>query len=258
MIEARMGISKDEESMLNRRATIIAIALGSALLAACQPRILVPTELDTVQTSSDAYLAYERGDCLTVRRLADPDHLRIWAYNEMRHSMLLLQGFCRELDGDTAGARDIYRQLILEAPNSFASDDAVERTRILKLIEKNSDYDRQVRTAPERIDLQKRKRTPIDRVPAEFPPLARATGIDGYAIVEFGITRRGETDNPIIVESSPPLLFDGVAIRAVRRWQYMRKPSPSKDDRQLIRILFRRDGLKDSTGEDAAGASAIQ
>lgn len=244
--------------MLNRRATIIAILLGSALLTACQQPALSPTELDTVRTSSEAYLAYERGDCLTVRRLADPDQLRVWAYNEMRHSMLLLQGFCRELAGDTAGAHEIYRELILEAPNSFASDDAVERTRILSLIEKDSDYDRRVRTAPDRIDLEKPKRTPIDRVPAEFPPLARVTGIDGYAIVEFGITRQGETDNPIIVESSPPLLFDGVAIRAVRRWQYMRKPSTGKDDRQLIRILFRRDDSQDGARRNSAGGSATR
>lgn len=244
--------------MLNRRAALITIALASALLTACQAKILTPTELEAVQTSADTYLAYERGDCRTVRTLADPDKLDVWAYNEMRHSMLLLQGFCREIDGDIKGARDIYRQLVLEAPNSFASDDAVERTRVLKLIENDPDYDRWVRTARERIDLEKPWRTPVERVPAEFPPLAQAAGIDGYAIVEFGITQRGDTDNPIIVESSPPLLFDGTTLRAVRRWQYVRNPSISKDDRQLIRILFRQDGSRDSTGEDAAGASVIQ
>ena len=243
--------------MLNGRATITTIVLGSALLFACKPQILTPTELETFQTSSDTYLAYARGDCPTVRKLADPDKLNVWAYNEWRHSMLLLQGFCREIEGDIKGARDIYRQLILEAPDSFASDDAVERTRILKLIENDPDYVGWVRTARERVNPEKPRRTPIDRVPVEFPPLAKATGIDGYAIVEFGITRRGDTENPIVVESSPPLLFDGTVLRAVRRWQYSRKSSTRKGDRQLIRILFRRDGTQDSTAEDATGVSSV-
>jgi len=243
--------------MLNRRVAII-IALGSALLAACQPKILTPTELEAVQTTSDSYLAFERGDCQTVRNLTDPDQLDIWASNEMRHSMLLLHGFCREIEGDSEGARDIYRQLILEAPRSFASGDAVERTRVLKLIENDIDYERRIRTARERIDPEKPRRTPIDRVPAEFPPLAKATGIDGYAIVEFSITQSGNTEDPIVVESHPPLLFDGSAIRAVRRWQYMREPSTRDDDRQLIRILFRRDGERDPAREDRAHDSDDQ
>ncbi len=244
--------------MQSRRQIIITIALGSALLNGCQQQAPSPTELDTVRTSSDTYLAYARGDCATVRRLADPQQLRTWAFNEMRHSMLLLQGFCREIDGDLDGAHAIYRQLILEAPRSFASDDAAERTRVLKLIENNPGYLERINTARDRVDPQKPRRTPVDRVPVEFPPLAKATGIDGYAVIEFGITRRGETANSVVVESNPPLLFDGAALRAVRRWQYMRKPSTSTEDRQLIRILFRQDGSTDSVNEDSSGAPAIQ
>ena len=111
--------------------------LGGALLAGCKTPPLTPTELEAVQASTDAYLAYARDDCDTVRRLTDPDRLDVWSYNEGRNSMLLLQGFCRELDGDIDEARDIYRQLILEAPDSFASQDAVERTRILKVMERD-------------------------------------------------------------------------------------------------------------------------
>lgn len=244
--------------MQSRTAIIITIALGGALLTGCQKQAPPPSELDTVRTSSDTYLAYARGDCTTVRKLADPQELRRWAYNEMRHSMLLLQGFCREIDGDLVGARSIYRQLILEAPRSFASDDAAERTRVLKLIENNPDYLERINTARDRVDPQKPRRTPVDRVPVEFPPLAKATGIDGYAVIEFGITRRGDTANSVVVESNPPLLFDGAALRAVRRWQYMRKPSTNAEDRQLIRILFRQDGSNDSTVEDSAGASTVQ
>jgi TonB family protein len=238
--------------MLYRRATIIAIALG---LAACQPKILAPTDLESVQTTTDAFLAFERGDCQTVLELTDPEKLSLWPYNEMRHSMLLLHGFCRELDGDLDGAGDIYRRLVLEAPNSFASEDAVERTRILRITAKDPDYARQIRTAPERLDPDKPKRKPIDRVSAEFPPLAKATNTDGYAIVEFRITRRGDTEDPIVVESSPPLLFEGSAIRAVRRWHYLPKTSNDEDDRQLIRIRFKGDSPSDRPDEEETDLS---
>jgi TonB family protein len=244
--------------MLHRRIKVITIMLGGALLAACKTQIPTPTELEAVQASNDAYLAYERGDCDTVRQLTDPDRLEVWSYNEGRNSMLLLQGFCREINDDIDGAHDIYRQLILETPDSFASQDAVERIRILKIIDQDPSYARRVRTARERIDPEKPKRTPVDRVPAEFPPLARATGIEGYAIVEFSITRRGDTEDPIVVESSPPLIFDGAALRAVRRWQYIPESSSGEDDQQLIRILFRQDGSQGPTEEAPADASAIQ
>ena len=42
---------------LTRRVAIFSIALGSALLAGCLANIPTPTELETVRTSSDAYLA---------------------------------------------------------------------------------------------------------------------------------------------------------------------------------------------------------
>ena len=236
--------------MRTGRMAIFSIALASALLAACQANIPTPTELETVRTSSDAYLAYARGDCATVQRLVDRERLEAWTFDEMRHSTLLLQGFCSEIEGDIETARDLYRRLILEAPNSFASGDAVERTRTLKLIDEDPDYERQVRTARERIDPDKRRRTPIDRVSAIYPPLAKARGIGGFVVLEFGITARGDTQNPIVVDSRPPLLFDGSAIRAVRRWQYMRKPSKGEEDRQLIRILFKQDGTANPTLEE--------
>jgi TonB family protein len=249
--------------MLNRRIALIAIAfVNTTWLVACQEKVLTPTEVQAVQTANSAYKAYERGDCTAVRKLTDPDILEVWEFNEKRHSMLLLQGFCREIEGDISGARDIYRELVLEAPTSFAADDAAERTRILMLIEQDPDYAKWTNDARERIDPKKRKRTPIDRIPVEFPPLAKATGVGGYAIVEFGITQRGNTEDPIIVESKPPFLFDGASLRAVRRWQYMRESSADgRDDRELIRLLFTSDGSHDSVdsvNDDSAEPSDPQ
>lgn len=245
--------------MLNRRIALIAIVFVSTWFVACQEKVLTPTEVQAVQTANSAYKAYERGDCTTVRKLTDPDILELWEFNEKRHSMLLLQGFCREIEGDISGARDIYRELVLEAPTSFAADDAAERTRILMLIEQDPDYAKWTNDARERIHTEKRKRTPIDRIPVEFPPLAKVTGVEGYAIVEFGITQRGNTADPIVVESNPPFLFDGASLRAVRRWQYMRESSvDGGDDRELIRLLFTPDGSQDSVDDDSAEPSGPQ
>ena len=242
--------------MLNRWIAITMVALTAATLSACQEKSLTPSELDTVQASSETYRAYERGDCEAVLKLADPERLKVWAFNEMRHSTLLLRGFCLETEGDISGAQKIYRSLVVESPGSFAADDAAERNRILKLAEDDPEYAERAKGSGSREHIGKPGRTPIDRVPVEFPPLAKAVGIGGYAVVEYGVTRHGETEDPIVVDSKPPLLFDGAALRAVRRWQFMRSTSSADTDRQLIRILFKRDGSPDPiVPEDAASGA---
>jgi TonB family protein len=247
--------------MQNRPVTLIAILPLVSLLSACQTAEPTPTELEGARTASDAYLAYARGDCVTARTLSDPETLELWPFNEMRHSMLLIQGFCREQDGEVEGARDIYRSLVLEAPTSFAADDAAERTRVLKLMEQDPEFAERIRRAKDHVDPDKPRRTPIDRVPVEFPPLAKATRVDGYVVVEFAITQRGTTEDPFVVDSRPPYLFDGAALRAVRQWQYMREGSDDDDNQQLIRILFKQDDSEeagsddsDAPGDDSAAA----
>jgi TonB family protein len=203
---------------------------------------LTATELQAVNSATVAYHAYEQNDCATVERLAGDDALDVWKFTEMRHSMKLLYGFCREIDGDLKTAKQIYRRLIIEAPSSFAADDAAERIRILRISKNDPSYALSKVSARHRKDLSKGNRTPIDRVPVQFPPLAKAIGIKGYVIVEFGVSKRGATKNPVVVDSNPPLLFDGASVRAVRRWQYMRETRVDPNNRQLIRLLFRPDG----------------
>ena len=53
------------------------------------------------------------------------------------------------------------------------------------------------------------------------------------------MTPRGDTDAPVVVASDPPLLFDGVATRAVREWRYERRPEQTRSQRQVIRLIFR-------------------
>ncbi len=243
--------------MLNRWIAATAIALAAVSLGACRPQVLTPTELEAATAATDAYHAYEKGDCATVDRLTDDESLDVWEFNEMHHSMRLLNGFCREVEGDIEAARRVYRRLVVEAPTSFAADDAAERIRILKLSEEDPSYLAWMESARDRKDVSRPQRRPMDRPPVQFPPLAKATGIEGFTIVEFGVTKRGNTENPVVVDSRPPLLFDGTSIRAIRRWQYMRERRVDADDRQLIRLLFRRDGRLE-TIDDEPGPTATE
>ncbi len=238
--------------MLNRWIAAFTLATGCLALGACQTQVFLPAEMQAVQTPIAAYHAYERSDCATVERLTDEDALEVWKRNEMRHSMKLLYGFCREISGDLSAAEAIYRQLVDEAPSSFAADDAAERIRIFKLTTNDPGYARWAASALDRVDPSMVNRKPIERVPVRFPPLAESAGIEGYAVVEFGVSDQGTTKNPVVVDSNPPLLFDGASVRAVRRWRFERQTQTGPTSRQLIRLLFRPDGQIACCEEPAA------
>jgi len=220
--------------------------VGVGALLGCPKPPPTPEQLESMQTVSDAYYAYEKGDCKTVLRLTDPEGLESWEYSEMRYSMLLLNGFCLEIGGEPDQARTVYEGIMAIAPRSFAGRDAEERIRIMRIEELDPEHARWIHEASERADPNVETRIPIDRIPAQYPPLARSTGVEGYAVVEFGVSPRGETEEPVIVESKPPHLFDGASLRAVREWQFSRKPGADADHRQLIRIVFKREDALDS------------
>ncbi len=247
---------------LNRSYAVFVIVAGWISIAACTPKFLTPSEIEAVETATNAYRAYAGRDCATVGRLTEEDALDVWEFNEVRHSMQLLRGFCHEIEGDIGEARNVYRRLVVEAPNSFAADDAAERIRVLRISEADPDYVLWMAAASHRINRSRPRRTPINRTAVQFPPLARVIGVEGFTIVEFGVTRRGETENPVVVDSSPPLLFDGASIRAIRRWKYQRASNSDPNDRQLIRLLFKPNGaaepdetLPESTLSDPAAES---
>lgn len=235
-----------------RAIAIAAITISSCVFGACRSPAPTPAQLESMQTVSDAYYAYDKGDCRTVLRMTDPAALEAWDYSEMRYAMVLLNGFCHEIAGDREQARSIYQELVGIAPRSFSAQDAEERLAILQVEDEDPEHARWIHEARERADPTGASRIPIDRVPAQYPPLARTTGVEGYAVVEFGVSRSGETEEPLIVESSPPYLFDGSALRAVREWQFARKPNADPTHRQLIRIVFKRGESADSASEPAA------
>ncbi|MBJ21503.1 MAG: energy transducer TonB [bacterium] len=226
--------------MMRTPAFWVGLLIGTALLNGCQARRLTPTDAmsRSAEQATDAYLAYERGDCEAVTHRVDREEIESWERTEIRYSLLLLHGFCQELAGSAGAAIETYRSLIRDAPLSFASDDARERLRILRLFERDPDYPAWVDAAHDRAASGSSSRVPVERTPAAFPPLARRAGIEGYAVVEFGVTPRGDTHAPTVVDSRPPLIFDGVALRAVREWHYTRDAKGSESSRQVIRLVF--------------------
>jgi len=230
--------------------------LAIVLAAGCQSNRRQPTSAlqatatgSSLESATEAYRAYVAGDCATVEQTYRAAGVAKWGASEVRHSFDLLEGFCQELENDIGAARETYRGIVRNAPLSFASDDARERLRVLRRIENDPDYRDWILSAADRVSTNETPRDAIDRVPVSFPPLAQRAGVEGYAVVEFGVTPRGDTDAPIVVDSNPPLIFDGVALRAVREWRY----STSNDDpttrRQAIRLVFRPEEADQGTPE---------
>ncbi len=61
---------------------------------------------------------------------------------------------------------------------------------------------------------------PLVRVDPEYPPRARQQGIEGYVDVLFTISPVGTVQDAEVVRSKPSLVFDRVALRAIRKWKY--------------------------------------
>ena len=242
--------------MLTRMRLTFILALAGLFLVSCQSVVAeAPTDQEALQDAVNALLAYERGDCTTASHLTDPGELAAWEPTEIRHSMLLLNGFCKELDGDLEAARGTYDRLIEEEPASFAAQDAKERSRIIRINESDPSHSSWMRDARARAmsaESNKSDRVALERQPANFPPLAQLSGVGGHVIVEFGVTPTGGTTDPVVIESVPPLLFDGAAVRAIRRWEYAPRRAASENDVKVIRLLFQSDDSGPASTEPKA------
>lgn len=220
----------------------IAAVLGGLLSLACRQNAApppAPEEIQGIQIATDAYVAYQHSDCETVYRLTQPDVIDVMQATELRYSLRLVRGFCQEIDGDQPAARQTYRRLMDEASTSFAAADARERLRILDREVADPDYLRRVEDAGQRPRQPIGTREPSVRTAALYPPLARASGVEGFAVIEFGVARDGKTTDPIVVASDPPFVFEATALRAVREWIYKPKRRADPDERFVIRIVFR-------------------
>jgi TonB family protein len=231
-------------SALNARNAIALLGLATCLAPACSPKAPEPAslsaqEIQGIQIATDAYVAYRHADCETVFRLTRPEVLGDLQATELRDSLWLLRGFCQEAENDADAARATYRDLIDAAPASFAAADANERLRTLDRLANDAAYAERIAQATQSGRPGISTREPALRSAALYPPLARASGIEGFAVVDFGIDRDGRTIDPIAVAADPPLLFEGTAMRAVRGWEYKAKRSADPAERHAIRIVFR-------------------
>jgi len=228
-----------------RRGAILAIPI--AILSTVLSTVLAgaATSADDLeapyQDSIDAFRAYVAGDCTTVLEETGPENLSDWPNSEILWATTLLRGYCFELGGDEKAARQIYGAITGDNLGSFAARDAEDRLRILDRQERDPGYAEWARQAKERADPSKKGREPSERQNAEYPPVPKALGVEGWVVVEFGVNSEGVTIQPIVADAQPPLLFEGAALRAVRGWKFKRKRGASAADRQVIRFVFKRD-----------------
>jgi protein TonB len=64
---------------------------------------------------------------------------------------------------------------------------------------------------------------PIVKVAPVYPRRAQTRGIEGYVLLEFTVTRTGAVANPVVLESSPPGIFDRAALSAALKFKYKPK-----------------------------------
>ncbi len=60
----------------------------------------------------------------------------------------------------------------------------------------------------------------VYRAEPDYPSDALRRHIEGYVIVQFDINERGKPINIQVIASKPQGVFNGEALRAVRRWKY--------------------------------------
>ena len=64
---------------------------------------------------------------------------------------------------------------------------------------------------------------PIVKVAPVYPRRAQTRGIEGYVLLEFIVTKTGAVSNPVVIEASPPGIFDRAAINAALKFKYKPK-----------------------------------
>lgn len=73
---------------------------------------------------------------------------------------------------------------------------------------------------------------PIVKVQPKYPRTPLQRGIEGYVIVQFTVTENGTVEDPVVVESDPPGMFDRAAINAALKFKY----KPRVIDGKPIRV----------------------
>jgi len=120
----------------------------------------------------------------------------------------LLLAYCAERDSPSQ-ARALYEAIITGHPNTEAAVTAIMRVRQIDAAE-----------LPAGGEYGGAKPKPIDRPGPAYPSLAEAARIEGKVRLRFDVRADGGVANARVVESTPPLIFDSVALYAVTSWTY--------------------------------------
>lgn len=61
---------------------------------------------------------------------------------------------------------------------------------------------------------------PVERPPAPYPARARSNGVTGYVVLNLRVGMDGRVEDVQVQESSPPGVFEQVAVENVRAWRF--------------------------------------
>ncbi len=61
---------------------------------------------------------------------------------------------------------------------------------------------------------------PTLQTPMQYPPRAKAKGVEGYVLLSLLISPTGSVERAKILESNPAGIFDDVAIQGVKTWKF--------------------------------------
>jgi len=154
----------------------------------------------------------------------------------------LLLAYCRERESPSE-ARALYEAIITNYPDTEASVTAIMRVRQIDATE-----------LPPLADFAGPKPTPIERPQPAYPSLAESAGIEGKVRVRFDVREDGSVANVRVIESTPPLLFDAVALYAVSSWKY--EPGGAAESQQVALRFDLPDEEVAAARASAAGESA--
>ena len=210
--------------------------LALALLA-CQSEPKTPAAELPVIT---AYRHYAADNCAAVRAEAQRGRAA-GLTGPIELYFDLLEGYCLEREGNVAGARRVYDALVAEAPGSIQGYDAAQRLRDLSRLENERT------TRAERKQLAEPRWSPgstsnpavkpIRRTTPSYPRAAAAAGIEGWVLIDYAVAKNGTTADAVVLDSSPPYVFESAALAALRGWSF-EPPAGDENPRAAVVLRF--------------------
>lgn len=78
------------------------------------------------------------------------------------------------------------------------------------------------------------------RTAPEYPVGARRDGIEGFVMVEFGLTAEGRTSDIVVRAATPPGVFDKAAMNAVKNWRFesVTPEEAARLPRSVVKLTF--------------------